>query len=142
MKMTYESNECGRCLGTGSYAGGICWGCNGAKVFLTPQGSEAKVAFESMILDYVGVPVSTLIVGNVIRTKIWTVQGDRFLGNRKVEKIEETPEGTIRLSFSNGAHCTYSPDTLVRLVDSRFSEIIVSIMEDIERDYPAAKIVR
>lgn len=146
MRIEFETTDCGRCEGSGNYAGyGVCWGCSGARRFLTAKGKRARQAYETEIMDYVGVTADALIPGNVVRSKAWnfnSLSGSDFAAkSRKIESTETGSDGRIVITFQGGTQYGYRPDELVRLVDKGFTPIVQDIMESIAARYAGASLV-
>lgn len=71
MKITYERETCGRCLGTGKYSynalhGDRCYGCGGHGTRLTKRGAVASQAVKD-VLGKLEVLATKLRPGQVVR---------------------------------------------------------------------------
>lgn len=71
MKITYERETCGRCLGTGKYSynalhGDRCYGCSGHGTRLTKRGEAASKAVKA-VLGKLEVSATKLRPGNMVR---------------------------------------------------------------------------
>jgi hypothetical protein len=70
-KVTFETDTCGRCSGTGSYPSsawnGVCLGCNGEGKSLTAAGRAAKKAYDGWTAEHLTVPVTAIEPGMVIQ---------------------------------------------------------------------------
>jgi hypothetical protein len=74
MKVTYDTTECGRCGGTGSYSycqmyGSVCFDCGGRKVTLSKAGRAAKAAYDAFCkVRRMTKRADEVVVGDLIRS--------------------------------------------------------------------------
>ena len=69
--ITYQTETCGRCGGSGHYSynsmhGTVCYGCSGRKVRLSKAGAKASAAVKAFIAANFSVPVESLKAGDRI----------------------------------------------------------------------------
>jgi hypothetical protein len=67
--LTYATETCGRCGGSGHYSynqinGTVCFGCHGQKTRLTKAGAKAQAAVRAFIATHYSVPVTSLAAGD------------------------------------------------------------------------------
>ncbi len=97
MKIRYETEECSRCGGTGSYSwnaltGSTCFKCNGGRIQFTKKGAKARKAVQALLDELTLTPAGEIVAGDRVQ-----LQGRK--GYALVESAERSPAGTLR---SNG----------------------------------------
>jgi hypothetical protein len=111
--LTFETDTCGRCGGTGQHSynqlhGSVCYGCGGKKVAHTKAGAKAKKAYYGFLQDRLAVRVSDVVVGQLIKPNVdkkaarvirIDVGGTRYRVSHNPETGEETWEDGITLVF-------------------------------------------
>lgn len=107
MAISFESQTCGRCGGSGRYSfnqmnGDRCFGCGGTGYKLTKRGAAAK-AFYTAKLER---PAGEVVVGDYVLETIGMFGPFRWL---KVEEIAPDPlnDGYITLKLTRGGKCVY-----------------------------------
>ncbi len=71
MKIVYDTQECGRCGGTGKFSynemhGDTCYGCNGTGISRTPDAKKAVAIITKAIEEHESVPASEIQPGDTI----------------------------------------------------------------------------
>lgn len=147
MKIQFETQSCGRCAGSGRYSycpgyGSQCFSCKGKGTRLSSKGQRAKNAYESQIMEYLGVPAETLIPGNKVFSKAWggVMGNDSPVRLREVTSVDKGRDGRTVLTFKGGCSYGYKPEELVRLGGDEFKEVVQDTMKAIAKRFMGAKI--
>lgn len=91
-KIKFEMTECKRCGGSGHYSfnfrdGTRCYGCGGTGKRHTAAGLRAHRAYDEALACAFGVDLEDLVPGDVVRTEITVVAGDRVATKRGWFKV-------------------------------------------------------
>jgi hypothetical protein len=126
-KITYDTQTCGRCLGTGHYSynrmdGTRCYGCSGSGRRLTKPAARSRELLKQWTAEHLTVPASTLQPGD--RIYVNTIErGWKWL---TVESIEVDLQPRYRGGGSQGvegseSYIAYSilGNTTIRTVKGR-----------------------
>lgn len=129
--ITYETETCSRCAGSGHYSrcqmyGTICFKCAGRKIAQSRAGAKAHKAVQAFIAEHFSVKVAELQVGDYIRhdgkaRKIAAIQTDGGRYGHQGPNGETVWEDGVTVTFARSyktafgpvSSCCFHPNTVV-----------------------------
>ena len=128
MKVKYETETCGRCLGSGRYSwcarfADTCFGCGGQGRRLSKRGRTARSTLHALKVETYGTTATDLTVGEeALILKRW----------RRLTDVENHGDGTVTLSWTGCANRCAADETILKRPTAAQWEAVCSAAEGID----------
>jgi len=140
-RIRFESGECGRCDGSGSFGprivnGGRCFDCKGTGRTLTTNGSRARSAYIAALNERTSVEIGSLVAGD----QVWHYNrpGTRQ-GWVTVISVEADPLNPGRVAMKTSGQGFNAPaETRIR---KSMPAVQLEIMRDVARRFKGASLI-
>lgn len=132
MRIRFETTECTRCLGSGTYSynvmyGRMCFKCKGKKTILTANGARARGFYMDNVTAVRRGTASMVEVGDLVNVT-WDYLGTLYTGHRRITSVTVSESGRIVFGFmANDCERETSmlPDAVVSRKQPEYEEKIM-----------------
>ena len=131
MGIRFETTECTRCLGSGTYSynamhGRVCFKCKGRKTILTANGARAREFYMDNVTAVRRARASMVEVGDLVRVT-WDYLGTLYTGHRRITSVTAHESGRIVFGFKANdceRETSMFPDAIISRKQPEYEEQI------------------